>query len=72
MWGMGGMQVHRIRARIGKWLRLYQTIKYLTSGDMGILLKVIRLGVTGLKMIRLVYFLDLFEGRGEKGKCDLV
>ena len=33
---------------------------------------VIRLGVTVLKMIRLVYLLDLFEGREERGQCDLV
>ena len=39
---------------------------------MLILLVVIRLGVSGLKKIRLVYLLDLFEGRGEKGQCDLV
>ena len=29
-------------------------------------------GSTGLKKIRLLYLLDLFEGRGEKGQCDLV
>ena len=29
-------------------------------------------GNTGLKKIRLLYLLDLFEGRGEKGQCDLV
>ena len=39
---------------------------------MLILLVVIRLVVSGLKKIRLVYLLDLFEGRGEKGQCDLV
>ena len=39
---------------------------------MLILLVVIRLGVSGLKKIRLVYLLDLFEGTGEKGQCDLV
>ena len=33
---------------------------------------VIRLGVTGLKKTRVMYFLDLFEGRGKKGQCDLV
>ena len=27
---------------------------------------VIRLGVTGLKNTKIVYLLDLFEGRGEK------
>ena len=33
---------------------------------------VIQLGVTGLRIARVVYLLDLFEGRGEKGECDLV
>ena len=33
---------------------------------------VIRLGVTVLKKFRLVYLLDLFEGREERGQCDLV
>ena len=32
----------------------------------------IRLEVTRLKKNRLVYILDLFEERGEKGQCDLV
>ena len=55
-----------------KWLRLYQTIRDLPSGDLGIPLVVIRLGVTGLKKTRVVYLLDLFEGRGEKGQSNLV
>ena len=29
-------------------------------------------GSTRLKKIRLVYLLDLFEGRRKKGQCDLV
>ena len=33
---------------------------------------VIRLEVSELKNIRYVYLLDLFEGRGEKGRYDLV
>ena len=44
----------------------------LTSGDLGIPLLVIQLGLTGLKKTRALYLLDLFETRGEKGKCDLV
>ena len=36
------------------------------------LLVVIWLGVTGLKKTRVVYLLDLFEGREENGPCDLV
>ena len=56
---------------IGKWLRLYQTILNLVPGNIGILLVVVRLGVAGLKKIRVMYLLDLFEGRGEKGQCDL-
>ena len=55
-----------------KWLRLYQTVRDLTSGDLGIPLVVIRLGVTGLKKTRVVYLLDLFEGRGEKRQSNLV
>ena len=50
-----------------KWLRLYEAIRNLTSGDMGIMLVMIRLGVT-----RLVYLLDMFQGRWEKGHCDFV
>ena len=55
-----------------KWLRLYQTIRDLTSDDLRIALVVTRLGVTGLKKTRIVYLLDLFEGKGEKEQCDLV
>ena len=55
-----------------KWLRLYQTIRNLIFGDLGILLVVIRLGVARSKKTRVVYLLDLFEGRGEKGQYDLV
>ena len=55
-----------------KWFRFSQTIRYPTSGDLVIPLMVIRLGVTGLSKTRVVYLLDLFEGRGEKGQCDLV
>ena len=33
---------------------------------------VIRLGGTGLKKTRVVYLVDMFEGRGEKGQCALV
>ena len=47
-------------------------IRNLTSGDMKIPLVVIQLGLTELEKIRLVYLLDLFEGKGEKGQCDLV
>ena len=56
----------------GKWSKIYQTVTNLTSGDMGISLLVIQLGVTRLKKIRLMYLLGLFQGRGEKGQCDLV
>ena len=54
-----------------KWLRLYQTIRNITSGDMGIWIVVMRLGVTRLKNFRLVYLSDLLERRGENGQCDL-
>ena len=52
-------------------LRLDQTMRNLTSGDLGMLLVVIQLRVTGLKKTKIVYLLDLFEGRGEKGQWDL-
>ena len=51
-----------------KWLRLYQTIRDLTSGDLGIPLVVIQLGITKLNKTRVVYLLDLFEGSGQKGQ----
>ena len=54
------------------WLWLDQTMRNLTSGDLGILLVVIQLRVTGLKKTKVVYLLDLFEGRGEKGQWDFV
>ena len=47
-------------------------MRNLTSGDLGILLLGIQLGVTELKKIKVVYLLDLFEERREKGQCDLV
>ena len=47
-------------------------MRNLTSGDLGILLVVIQLGVTGLKKTKVVHLLDLFEGRREMGEFDLV
>ena len=70
--GRGGPQVHGIRSCRLMWLKLDQTMRNLTSGDLGILLVVIQLRVTGLKQTKIAYFLDLFEGRGEKGQWDLV
>ena len=55
-----------------KWLGLYQIIRNLTSGDLGIPLSVIRPVTPGLKNTRLIHLPDLFEGRGEKGQSDLV
>ena len=55
-----------------RWLSFYETIRNLFSVDMGILLVVMQLGITGLRKIRLVYLLDLFQGRGENGQCDFV
>ena len=52
-----------------KKLRLYQTTRNLTSGDIT---SGDSTGTAALKKIRLVNLLDLFEGRGEKGQCDLV
>ena len=54
------------------WLWLDQTMRNLTSGDLGILLVVIQLRVIGLKKTKAVYLLDLLEGRRENGKWDLV
>ena len=67
---MGGLQVHGIGRK--NWLMFDQTIRNLTSGDLGIPFMLIQLGVTGLKSTRIVYLLDLFEKRGEKGQDDLV
>ena len=64
--------MHGIRSCRLMRLRLDQTMRNLTSGDLGILLVVIQLRVTGLKKTKVVYLLDLFEGRGEKGQCNLV
>ena len=47
-------------------------MRNITSGDLGILLVVIQLRVTGLKKTKVVYLLDLFGGRGEMGQWDLV
>ena len=55
-----------------KWLRFDQTIRNLTSGDLGILLVVIRLGATRRKKTMAEYLLDLFQERGENEKFDLV
>ena len=41
-------------------------MRNLTFGDLGILLVVIQLRVSGLRKTKVVYLLDLFEGRGEK------
>ena len=49
-----------------------QTMRNLTFGDLGILLVLLQLRVTGLKKTKVVYLLDLFEGRGEKGQWDLL
>ena len=48
-------------------MRLDQTIKYLTCGDLEISLVVIRLGVTRWKKLELVYLLELFGGKGMRG-----
>ena len=67
---MGGLQVYGIRScRLKEVVELYQTIRNLTSG---ILLVVFQLRVTGFKKTSVMYLLDLLEGRGEKGQCDLV
>ena len=45
------------------WCKTIQTIRNLTSGDLGIPLVVNRLGVTELEKARVTYLLDYFEGR---------
>ena len=66
MWGEDGLQVYGICSHLD------QTIRNLISGDLGILLVVMQLGVTGLKMTRLVCLLDLSVERDEEGWLDLV
>ena len=55
-----------------KWLKSSQTIRNLTSGDLGIPIVVIQLGVTALEKARSYISKDLFDGMGKKGHCDLV
>ena len=50
-----------------KQLRLDQTIRNFTCGDLEIPFVVIGLGVTGLKKIGFVYHIDLFGGGGRSG-----
>ena len=66
MWGEDGLQVY------GICNHLDQTIRNLISGDLEIPLMVMQLGVTGLKITRLVCLLDLSVGRDEEGWLDLV
>ena len=66
MWGEDGLQVYGICSHLD------QTIRNLISGDLEIPLMVMQLGVTGLKMTRLVCLLDLSVGRDEEGWLDLV
>ena len=54
-----------------KWLSLDQIIRNLTSCNLRIPLAMSRLGVTRLKKTRVVYLLDLFEGRSENEQCAL-
>ena len=66
MWGEDGLQVYGICSHLD------QTIRNLISGDLEIPLMVMQLGVTGLKITRLVCLLDLSVGRDEEGWLDLV
>ena len=56
----------------GKQLRSNRSIRDPTCGDLEILLVLIQLGVTGLKKVEFVFFLQLLRGRGKKGRCALV
>ena len=55
-----------------KQLRLDQTIRNLTCGDLEISLVVIRLGVSRLKKIRFLYLQELLRGIGQEEWYDLV
>ena len=55
-----------------KWFRINQATRNLISGDFGILLVAIQLGVTRLKKARVVHLLDLIKGNGQKMQCDSV
>ena len=75
MGGVGALQMHGTRSRrlvCKEVVAASSNYRNLTSGDLGIPLAVSRLGVTRLKKTRVVCLSDLFEGRGEKGQCDLV
>ena len=56
----------------GKQLRLGQTIRNLTCGDLEISLVVIRLGVSRLKKIRFLLLQELLGGIGQEEWYDLV
>ena len=56
----------------GNWLRLDQTRRDLTCGDLEIPLVAIRVGKTEPKNNKFVCHLDLLGGSGKKGWCDLV
>ena len=53
-------------------MRFDQTIRNITSGDLGIPFLLIRPVVPGLKKTRFAHLPDMFELRGEQGQCDLV
>ena len=55
-----------------KVLKCTLALRNLTSGDLEIPVVVIRLEVTRLKITRVMYLLDLFEGKGENEQYDLV
>ena len=56
MWGVGGLKVHGICSRrlLYKEVVEAQTMRNLTSGDLGILRVLIQLGITGLKKTRVM------------------
>ena len=53
-------------------MRLHQTIRTFTFGDVEISLMVIQLGVTRLKKTGFVYLLVVVSRKGGEGVCDLV
>ena len=68
MWGVGGLQVHRIRSRR---LVCKEVVETLSNYDNQEILLLVICEVW-IEKTRVEYLLDVFEERWEKGHCDLV
>ena len=67
---MGELQVYGIRSCRMMYKEVVKALSNYEKSNFWwfrILLVGIQLGVTGLKKTKVVYLLDLFEGRGENG-----